>query len=394
MKYNSNNKPLECMMTQSTCYRGTNQVVPKGVLWHSTGSNNTSLKRYVQPDDNAPNRAALLVKLGTNTSKNDWNHIEREAGVNAWIGKLADGTVTTVQTLPWNYRPWGCGKGSKGSCNYGWIQFEICEDALNDATYFNKVYQEACELTAYLCQLYNIDPNGKVTHEGVSVPTILCHADAHSLGLGSNHADVNHWLPKFGKSMATVRADVAALLKSANASSGGSTSTSGSSNSSTGSSGSTTSNTASSDKKEYVKGDVVDFVGTTHYSNSNAASGKACKAGVAEVIGVAKTAKHPYQLKYKAGGGSNVYGWVDANTIRGMHSETPANTAFQPYTVRVTASSLNIRKGAGTNYAVVGSIKDKGVYTIVGEESGVGATKWLKLKSGAGYIASDYTTKL
>ena len=49
------------------------------------------------------------------------NHIDREMGVNAWIGKLADGTVTTVQALPWNYRPWGCASGSKGSCNSGWI---------------------------------------------------------------------------------------------------------------------------------------------------------------------------------------------------------------------------------------------------------------------------------
>lgn len=62
--------------------------------------------------------------------------------------------------------------------------------------------------------------------------------------------------------------------------------------------------------------------------------------------------------------------------------------------MKITADVLNIRKGAGTNYAVTGQIKDKGVYTIAGESSGTGATKWLKLKSGAGYIASDYTTKI
>ena len=38
----------------------------------------------------------MLKLLGTNTGKNDWNHIYREAGLNCWIGKLADGTVTTV----------------------------------------------------------------------------------------------------------------------------------------------------------------------------------------------------------------------------------------------------------------------------------------------------------
>lgn len=150
--------------------------------------------------------------LGKNTYGNDWNHIYHQAGLNAWIGKLADGSVTSIQTMPWNFRPWGCGSGKKGSCNNGWIQFEICEDSLTDANYFNKVYKEACELTAYLCELYNIDPYGTVNMNGVNVPTILCHADSCRLGLGSNHGDVLHWFPKFGKNMDTVRNDVAALM--------------------------------------------------------------------------------------------------------------------------------------------------------------------------------------
>ena len=64
-------------------------------------------------------------------------------------------------------------------------------------------------------------------------------------------------------------------------------------------------------------------------------------------------------------------------------------TAFKPYKVQVTTSALNIRKGAGTNYAVSGSIRDKGVYTIVAEKDG-----WGKLKSGAGWISLAYTKKL
>lgn len=218
MKYSERNKPLVCMQAQSTCYRGTRKMDIKGVLWHSTGANNPNLRRYVQPSDNDGNRAELLRLLGKNSNGNDWNHVSVEAGLNCWIGKLADGTVTTIQTMPWNYRPWGCGSGSKGSCNTGWIQFEICEDGLTDADYFNKVYKEACEITAYLCKLYNIDPHGTVQVNGVTVPTILCHADSCRLGLGSNQGDVLHWFPKFGKSMETARNDVAALLGSAPAS--------------------------------------------------------------------------------------------------------------------------------------------------------------------------------
>lgn len=77
--------------------------------------------------------------------------------------------------MPWEYRPWGCGVGVKGSCNDGWIQFEMCEDNLYNADYFNQVYREACELTAYLCKKYKIDPMGSVMHNKIKVPTILCH---------------------------------------------------------------------------------------------------------------------------------------------------------------------------------------------------------------------------
>lgn len=212
MKYTVSNPPLQCMMTNSTCYKGTRSMTVKGILWHSTGANNPTLKRYVQPSSNDPNYSKLINLLGKNTNGNDWNHIERQAGLNCWIGKLNDGTITTVQTMPWTYRPWGCGSGPKGSCNDGWIQFEICEDGLNDKNYFDKVYKEACEITAYLCRMFNINPKGTVIHNGIKVPTILCHIDSYNLGLGSNHGDVLHWFPKFGKNMNTVRNDVYSIM--------------------------------------------------------------------------------------------------------------------------------------------------------------------------------------
>lgn len=212
MKYSESNKPLVCMMTQSTCYKGTSTMTPKGVLWHSTGANNPWLKRYVQPDDNAADREEMLKLLGKNQYNNDWNHISHQAGLNAWIGKLANGTVSSIQTMPWNFKPWGCGSGPKGSCNNGWMQFEICEDGLNDKAYFEAVYKEACELTAYYCKMYNLNPLGTVSYNGVTVPVILCHQDSYQLKLGGNHGDVYHWFKKYGKTMEDVRKDVAELM--------------------------------------------------------------------------------------------------------------------------------------------------------------------------------------
>lgn len=212
MKYSKNHPPLECIMTNSTCYKSTRVMNIKGILWHSTGANNPNLKRYVQPSTTDKNYKTLIQKIGKNTAKTDYNSTTQQSGLNAFIGKLADGTVTTVQTMPWNYRPWGCGSGSRGSCNTGWIQFEICEDNLANETYFNAVYKEACELTAYLCLIYNINPKATVKVGTTNIPTILCHADSYKLGYGSNHGDVLHWFKKYGKTMDNVRDDVELLL--------------------------------------------------------------------------------------------------------------------------------------------------------------------------------------
>lgn len=213
MKYTTAHPPIQCFMRQSTWYKGAPATTVQGVLIHSTGSNNPYIKRYVQPDDNAPDREKLLEIIGVNKNGNDWNHIQREAGVNAFIGKLASGEVSSVQVGPWDKKAWGCGSGPKGSCNNGWIQFEICEDGLTDPVYFKKIYQEAVELASYLCQLYGLDPLGTVTYSGVKCPAILCHQDSYRLGLGSNHGDVLHWFPKQGKTMDDFRADVAGLLR-------------------------------------------------------------------------------------------------------------------------------------------------------------------------------------
>ena len=213
MKYNSINKPLVCMQKNSTCYKETREMKPVGVLWHSTGANNPYLKRYIQPLKSDNNYNTMIKLLGVNAGKNDYNSKAYQSGLNAWIGKLENNTVTTVQSMPWNYRPWGCGSGKKGSCNNGWIQFEICEDNLKDEKYFNTVYKEACELTAYLCKMYGINPKGTTKYNGINVPTILCHAEAANLGVGSNHGDVLHWFSKYGKTMNDVRNDVANLME-------------------------------------------------------------------------------------------------------------------------------------------------------------------------------------
>lgn len=87
----------------------------------------------------------------------------------------------------------------------------------------------------------------------------------------------------------------------------------------------------------------------------------------------------------------NLHGQIaDAvNAKLGTGTSTGTTTETTSFLVRVTASSLNIRSGPGTSYSIVGSITDKGTYTIV-ETSGT----WGKLKSGAGWISLSYTERV
>ena len=136
-------------------------------------------------------------------------------------------------------------------------------------------------------------------------------------------------------------------------------------------------------------GDVVEFTGTKHYVSSTAKTASSCKPGKAKVTALAKGKAHPYHLIAVSGGGSTVYGWTDAADIK-----TSAAATDTSYLVKVTTDVLNIRKGPGTNYGTNGDIRDKGVYTIVAESDGPGASKWGKLKSGAGWISLDYAKKV
>lgn len=75
-----------------------------------------------------------------------------------------------------------------------------------------------------------------------------------------------------------------------------------------------------------------------------------------------------------------------------------STAAFKPYLVKVEVSDLNIRKGPGTNCAKTGKYTGKGVFTIVEEAEGKGASKWGLLKSYQknrdGWISLDYARKV
>lgn len=303
------------LLTENECYKVGKSITPIGVMWHSTGANNPNLCRYVSPDDGL---------LGVNKYNNHWNQARpggRKVCVHAFIGKDKNGNIATYQTLPFDMRGWHAG----GSANDNYIGFEICEDALTDRAYFDKVYKEGVEFTAYLCELYNLDPMGK--------NVIICHADGYKLGIASNHGDIYHWFKKHGKTMDDVRKDVKSVMAT---------------------------------KVETLKKSIEEIakeVLAGKWGNGTERKNALTKAG----------------FNY-----SEVQKKVNELTDKVSKPES--------FKVQVSITNLNIRKGPSTKYASVGFCP-KGVYTIVETKTADGFT-WGKLKSGTGWIALKYVTRV
>lgn len=74
-------------------------------------------------------------------------------------------------------------------------------------------------------------------------------------------------------------------------------------------------------------------------------------------------------------------------------STTPSGnqggTSARNQTVRITGSSVNVRRGPGTNYEIIGSLQNGNTATYLGTEG-----TWYKIQSGntTGYVSSDYAS--
>ena len=155
------------IMTNNDCYKQGRKMVVKGLMIHSTGANNPNIARYVDGLEGS--------------SYNHWNKTGITKCVHGFIGKY-QGTVQCAQTLPWDMCGWHCG----GTGNNNYIGVEICEDDLNDLNYLMDCLGVAAELFATLCIDFGLDP----TLEN----TIISHHKGNTLGIATNHADIDHWL--------------------------------------------------------------------------------------------------------------------------------------------------------------------------------------------------------
>ena len=282
---------------------------------------------------------------------NSWNSPSYD---NACVHGFIDGNDGTVyQTLPWNHRGWHCGSGSKGSGNNTHIGVEMCEPACIRYTsgsnftcsdlsaaraVAKRTYEAAVELFAYLCKQYNLNPAA----DGV----IISHREGHSRGIASNHGDPEHlWKGLgLGYTMDGFRKDVKAAMGGA--------------------------------------GTAEPENGGWYRVRKSWADVKSQKGAFKVLANAKKCADENPGYSVYDESGKAVYG--------GEESES----RFSPYLVQVSITDLNIRKGPGTDYGKTGKYTGKGVFTIVAEADGQGASCWGKLKSGAGWISLDYAKRI
>lgn len=170
---------------------------------------------------------------------------------------------------------------------------------------------------------------------------------------------------------------------------------------------------------KYNVGDIVEFAGNVHYTNSNSNSSKSCRSGIAKITNRSKGAKHPYHLVAEKGKGSNVYGWVNESDIVGKVSAVSGSGTGVNTTVNSnakvdsaksfsktlagtykTVTGLNMRAGAGTSRAVLTVIPKGEKVTCYGYYTNVNGVKWYyvthKNSKGVrftGFVSSEYLKK-
>lgn len=259
-----------------------------------------------------------------------------------------------VQGIEHNRNAWHAGDGH-GFGNMRTIGIEICYSK-SGGDRFTKAEQNAAERIAYLMKQYkwNLDKITDTRH------TIGTHQNRS--GKYCPHRTLDNGLERFYN---MIREEYKKL---------------------TGETATGTPNIPideSNNNSSRNVGDVVTINGVYSSSSSTNKLNPAVKSG--KITKIIQGARNPYLLN-----GGDI-GWVNDNCIVSCtSSQKQSNTnTDNSYLVKVTATALNIRQGAGTGTPVVGCIRDKGTYTIV-ETQG----NWGKLKSGTGWICLDYTQKV
>ena len=440
--------------TNNDCYKAATPMAPKGIVVHSTGANNPNLKRYVdcvsecgenEYGNHWNNSSAKMGRKVCVHSFIGYDKNKRVRVANILPYNYACWGVGGGSNGSFNYNP------------QGHIQFEMCEDGLTDKSYCTEVYNAAVEYSAWLCKKYKLDPTGRnviVSHKeahalgygsnhgdpdnwwkkhGYTMDRFRADVKAKVGGVSTNIPQIQ---PPTNTVVNTYKPRVAAPATSdkywIHTSKGGMNSCiliGGNSclpncvgyawgrwyellGAEPKLSRANAENWYSYTADGYKRSATPELGAVICWRKGQAGNGNDGAGHVAIVEDIKSngdivTSNSAYggtrfymQTLTKASG----YRIGSAYTFQGFillpnkmfateEVGTPYST-IEPYLVKVMASVLNIRKGPGTNYGKAGTIRDNGIYTIVEEASGDGATKWGLLKSKAGWISLDHCKKV
>lgn len=332
------------MLANSHAHGGTRVLSSvKYIVIHYTGGNG----------DTAKNEATYFANSNT-----------RSAGAHYFVGQ--DGTVYLSVEL--NVTAWSVG-GSKysntgttgggayyGTCtNANSVSIELCDNATKDPS------AKQIEATRLLVQhIQSQCPNAKTIIRHFDVTGKDCPARM-APDNASNKTECNNRWNDFKKKI-----------------------TSGT--------GSNSSSTVTSSKPDTSKAKVVNYKGTVNATSLNV---RQYPGTSYSIVGSLTKGTSVTVSKELNGWGyiSAKKGWVSLDYIKKIATSSSTKTTTTnnstSYKVKITATTLNVRNGAGTSYKINTTVKKGDVYTIVEEKSG-----WGKLKSGAGWISLQYTQKV
>lgn len=171
--------------------------------------------RRISDHDGSVNHSVGCAQPSVEVFYKLMNDTDASWGVNAILGDFHLGEGRILVTMPLDARPWGCGKGKKGSWNNTHIQWEICEPAGHTYAGGTMIGYNVEKNQGYFDRMWEmlVAWNVYVIHElGYPVSGIADHRESYLAGYGSNHGDVAHWFPKHGKSMDDLRKEVEAIL--------------------------------------------------------------------------------------------------------------------------------------------------------------------------------------
>jgi N-acetylmuramoyl-L-alanine amidase CwlA len=288
-----------------------------------------------------------------------------------------DETIVQYNPDPLNYYCWAVG-GNKysnkttsqsgqyyGQCkNANSISIEMCSNKTNKASlaatdddwYITEKTQKMAEqLTTYLLQLYNIDKSHVIMHHqvtGKACPQPWC----------KNEQALNNWNKFLNNINAGTQIPVSVQ--------------------------------SSISAQDVISGgESVKYVVRITANTLNVRSGPGTIYSINRTVNKGSA----YTIVEEQDGWGRLIsgaGWICLDYTEKVDSTSTAPTQKElSYLVRVTADTLNVRSGPGTNYPIVLQVKRGSAYTIVEEDGDWGLLKSYQ-KDKNGYINLKYTEKV